>query len=180
MKTVILLSLFALTTVSSAEIVKTAIPNDKCGGICFYWWPKLPTIDGWHQDMEHSFYYKENTQAPNGYTFKNSESVIYAKAMFKPRMPNTKTLEQFISEDHLEFKDTEIKETKSIITSDKNKFISYTFVPENKGNWEQVSYGEEGQYYVIFTLSSRNNSWFKKSLPSYIKFIEKYNENPNN
>ena len=170
-----------LSTQLHAEIEKFAIPDKKCGKICFYWWPKLPTIEGWHHDRQQSYAYSANTQAPNGFTFSNAETVIYAKALFKPRMPETKTLEELIKNDHNRFK-TEtnviIKKAKTYITADKNKLVSYTFSPKEKGNWEQVSYGEEGEFFLIFTVSSRSKKGLLETLPIYEKYLAKYNEKP--
>ncbi len=178
------LSLFCFLLISSglhAEIEKYAIPDEKCGKICFYWWPKLPTVEGWHHDKQQSYAFSANAQAPNGFTFANAETVIYAKALFKPRMPETKTLEKLIINDHNRFKtetDVIIKKSKSFITSDKNNLISYTFSPKVKGNWEHVSYGEEGEFFLIFTISSRSKSGLEKAMKTYEEYISRYNEKP--
>jgi hypothetical protein len=79
-----------------AEIEKPAEVCDT--GICLHWWPKLSLVAGWHQDSGSSKQYGVNAQAPDGYTFSNAETVIYAKAAYKPRIPKTKSLEMFISE----------------------------------------------------------------------------------
>lgn len=179
MRIAILIALIAINTISTAEMVKIAIPDEKCGSFCFYWWPKLPNIDGWSQDIGHSYHYRANTQTPNGFTFANAESVIYAKAMYKPGMKSTKSLKQFIAEDHLEFLDAKIEQTLSLKSANNKVFLSYTFTPKIKGNWEQVSYGEEGEYYVVFTLSSRSKLGFDEALPIYVKFINQYDETPN-
>ena len=96
-------------------------------------------------------------------------------------MPETKTLEELIKNDHNKFKteaDVIIKKFKTYITADKNKLISYTFYPKVKGNWEQVSYGEEGEFFLIFTISSRTKSGLLDMLPIYEKYLAKYNEKP--
>ena len=101
---IFLLSLL-VPTFGYSEIYKVAITDARCGGICFYWWPILPKIEGWQQDMPNSYHYSANAQVPIGETFSNAESVIYVKALFKPRMPETKTLQQLIQDDRDKFKE---------------------------------------------------------------------------
>lgn len=170
-----------ITIVSSvqAEIKKTSIRDDKCGGFCFYWWPILPVIDGWHQDIEESYNFSANAQAPNGYTFSNAETVIYVKALYKPRMPKINTINKLINDDHNEFKSESgliINEIKSITTADKQQLVTYSFYPQSKGNWEHVSYGEEGDFFLVFTISSRTKMGLEKNLSTYNDFITKYSE----
>lgn len=174
----ILLLLIVLPTPALSKIEKLA---DSCENkICFYWWPELPDIKGWHHEREYSFKYKCNAQAPDGYNFSNAESVIYAKALYKPRVPKTKSLKQLIKDDQKSFlsKDKTIKISKvaSLITADGKKMPSYTFFPKKKGNWERVSYGEEGDFYLIFTLSSRSKAGFDKAFDTYREYIAKYRE----
>ena len=71
-----LIGLFLVaSSAAQAEIEKIAIPGEK--GFSFYWWPKLTSVDGRHQDRAHSFFYGSNALAPDGFTFKNAESVNY-------------------------------------------------------------------------------------------------------
>lgn len=165
-----------ISSAAYAEIEKIAIPAEK--GFSFYWWPKLVPVDGWHQDREHSFIYSANAFAPDGYTFKNAESVIYAKAIYKPRQPETKSLEALIENDKKDFEANVpgvlIKEVTPPLTANGKKLRSFTFFPSNTGNWERVSYGEEGDFYLIFTISSRSLAGFNSSVGAYEKFISRY------
>ena len=178
-----IISLSLISLLCSAEIYKVAIPDGSCGTICFYWWPVLPKVDGWEQDMPSSYHYGVNAQAPSGESFAAAESVIYAKALYKPRMPEIKSLEQLIKNDQREFKKHSkltITQVDSINTSDGKEFKSFRFFPKGSGNYERVSYGEEGEFYLVFTLSSRSEKGYKSSMPAYIQFISQYRENPNN
>jgi hypothetical protein len=175
------LLLAALTLSATAEIYKVAIPDERCGTICFYWWPVLPAVDGWRQDMPNSFHYSANTQAPVGESFSNAESVIYAKAIYKPSTPDTKSLNQLIEDDKKDFKqssDPLITKIEPLTTSDGNELLSYQFFPRDKGNYERVSYGEEGEFYLVFTLSSRSKKGYESTMSAYMKFIEQYREKP--
>jgi len=176
----LLIFLLFVCVPAHAEIEKIAVPCEK--KFCFYWWPKLPTVEGWHHDREHSCMYSANAQAPDGYTFANAETVIYAKALYKPRMPETTSLEMLIKDDKNQFLARDpnivISEAESLTTGDGQVMKSFTFFPKQHGNWEQVSYGEEGDYYLIFTVSSRTKDGYKKTLEAYKKFVSGYKEKP--
>jgi len=122
MKNIILtISLTFLSIYSHAEIEKFAIPSESCGGMCFYWWPKLPNIQGWHHEREQSYNYSANAQAPDGFTFANAETVFYAKALYKLRIPETNNIEQLIKDDHSRFlskSELHITQEKPIYTAD--------------------------------------------------------------
>lgn len=182
MKKIILVLLLLLISVPvAAEIEKNAIPSEN--GFDLYWWPVLPKIDGWHQDVGSSYRYRANTQVPDGATFSNAESVIYAKALYKPRMSDTKSLEQLIAEDIEEFKKSQsalaIEKSGLIKTKDNKTLEIYRFSPKGEGNWEKVAYGEEGDFYLVFALSSRTEQGYTGTLPTFKEFIQNYEEHPN-
>lgn len=172
---VILASLFV-----QAEIEKVAGICEK--GICLAWWPKLEPIKGWHHEYGPSRKNGANIQVPDGFTFSNAETVIYAKALYKPRIPKTASLEMLIKSDKEEFLSNDstltVKEAEPLQTKDGKALKSYTFFPASKGNWEQVSYGEEVDFYLIFTISSRSQAGFVKSFQVYKQYINQYREKP--
>ncbi|HUQ10583.1 MAG TPA: hypothetical protein VM146_09735 [Steroidobacteraceae bacterium] len=184
MKTlVVLLSFFTAalgTPAALAEIEKNAEPCET--GICLHWWPKLPELHGWHGDRGSSLRYGANALAPNGFTFSNAETVIYARALFKPRMPKATSLETLITDDKQELLSgnvgVRISETKALVTGDGQNLRSFMFSPEAGGNWERVSYGEEGEFYLLFTISSRTASGYKKAEPAYEELIHRYRAKP--
>lgn len=160
----------------SAEIEKTAVPCET--GLCLFWWPKLPAVKGWHQDLAQSQHYGINALAPNGSTFKDAETVIYAKASYKPRVRETKSVEALIARDKRDFTKNvpgvAIAETKPLITDDGQKLRSLTFFPSSEGNWEQTAYGEEDDFFLVFTISSRTKAGYEKSLPAFKELIHAY------
>jgi hypothetical protein len=168
--------IFIAASVTCGEIEKIAVPAEK--GFSMHWWPKLSPLGGWHQDRDHSFLYSVNALAPDGFTFKNAETVMYAKAIYKPREPNIKSLKTLIEKDKKDFKanvpGVSIKQTGSLSTADGQRLSSFTFFPANTGNWERASYGEEGEFYLIFTLSSRSKSGFDSAAQAYEKLISSY------
>jgi hypothetical protein len=160
------------------EIEKVGQTCEK--GICLAWWPKLEAPKGWHQERGPSLENGVNVQVPDGFTFSNAETVIYAKAEYKPRIPKTTSLDAFIKDDKDDFlkndPSTAITKVSPLKTKDGKALESYTFFPKDKGNWEQVSYGEEGDFYLIFTISSRSRTGFTDSLPVYEQYIAQYKE----
>ncbi len=97
-------------------------------------------------------------------------------------MQETKSLEMLINTDKQQFlsrdPNTLVSEVEPIKTGDGKILKSFTFFPKDKGNWEQVSYGEEGDFYLIFTVSSRTKEGFTKVSGDYRKFINQYKEKP--
>jgi hypothetical protein len=161
--------LLLLPAFVKAEIEKV---GEICeAGICLYWWPRLSPAKGWHHERGPSYANSANIQVPNGFTFSNAETVIYAKALYKPRVPDTTSLEILIRSDKDEFISRDpsivVSEVESLKTGDGKSLKSFTFFPKSKGNWEQVSYGEEGDFYLIFTISSRTREGFTKGLEVY-------------
>jgi hypothetical protein len=160
------------------EIEKVGQPCET--GICLAWWPKLEPINGWHHEPGPSLANGVNVQVPDGLTFSNAESVIYAKAAYKPRIPETTSLEILIKDDKEEFLKHDpsiaIAKVPPLKTMGGKALESYTFFPKVKGNWEQVSYGEEGDFYLIFTISSRSREGFLSALPVYEQYIARYKE----
>jgi len=172
------LSLLALAAPAIGEIEKLGNPCET--GICLYWWPKLPTVKGWHHEDGPSQQNATNILAPDGATFSDAETVMYAKASYKPRMPEIKTLAALIADDKKHFVENVpgviVTEVKALRTGDGQKLRSFTFFPPGQGNWERVSYGEEGDFYLIFAVSSRTKSGYDKAMPAYEAMISGYKE----
>lgn len=178
---VILVSIMTLTCINAnAEIEKRSVPCKE--GLCLFGSPKLVPVEGWHHELEASNAYGINAQAPDGYTFANAEMVIYARALYKPGIPNTKSVDMLIQDDKREFLARDpnivIVEVEPLKTGDGQSLRSFTFFPKEKGNWEQVSYGEEGDFYLVFSVSCNTKEGFTKALGSYSQFISKYREKP--
>jgi len=158
------------------EIEKVA---QVCGdGVCPTWWPKLDPVDGWHHENEASFANSANVQVPDGFTFSSAQTVIYARALYKPRNPETTSLAVLIKDDRTGFlkerPGIEIAKMLPLKTQDGQALETYTFFPKADGAWEEVSYGEEGDFYLIFTISSRSRTGFAASLPVYKRYIAQY------
>jgi len=168
--------LLGVSSPSQAEIEKLAIPCET--RLCFHWWPRLPHLAGWHHDREHSLYYEANALAPDGFTFKDAETVIYARALCKPRVPDTPTLPALIEADKRDFLEKDpsivIAEVEAMTTGDGQTLRSFTFFPPADGNWERVAYGEEGDFFLLFTISSRSREGFRAAEATFEELVRRY------
>jgi len=161
---------------SSAEIRKTVVPDGKEERV--FWWPVLPKADGWVHDENSSRTIGANVLVPVGGTFADAPAVIYAKALARQRMPATKTLAQLIAEDRREFArkvpGVRISEVAPIRDGEGRDLRCLEFVPAAKGSWERVAYGEEGGFYVIFTVSAQDQATLRKTVPQFEDLVARY------
>jgi hypothetical protein len=169
------LSLLVWPVHAFGEILKVANPTSK--GLRLYWCPKLSPLKGWHQDLAMSKFYKISALAPLGSNFKDSPVVMYAKACYKPKVAEH-SLADFISTDKKEFlsanKTVKALESSPIRDADGARLRTVECIPSGAGNWERVGYCEEGDFYVVFTLSARSEGVYKRSLPSFVRLINTY------
>lgn len=163
-----------------AEVEKTAQTCES--QICFFWWPKLPAVKGWHQDRDKSYELGANVLVPDGSSFSDAETVMYAEALYKPRVPDIASVEALIDGDKQKFLDhrpgLKIVESKGQATGDGKVLRSFEYIPGQQGDWEQVSYGEEGDFYLIFTVSSRTKTGYTQSVSAYEGLIQGYRQKP--
>jgi hypothetical protein len=166
---------------SRGEIEKHAIVD--CKGICFYWWPKLAPIPGWHSDQAVNYSTGENganVLIPDGSSFADADTIMYASATFKPRYekdnPKSKSLAAFIADDEAHFREEgrNIAQAAPLTTKNGQTLRSLTFILPKGAQWERVSYGEEGEYYLLFVISSRTESGFRKNQDAYEHLVEQY------
>jgi hypothetical protein len=173
---------------SAAKIVKSAQVNCKTGRICLYWWPELPAVQGWHTDPDVNYGLGENgvnVLIPNGSNFANAGAFIYAEAIYKPRYnfsnPKTKTLDGFIADDEAEFRnnnpgDLTIAEAAPLKTGDGQILRSVTYFRPKAKNWERVSFGQEGDYYLLFTLNAHSLKDYDAAQRTYESLLKLYKQ----
>ena len=182
MKKAWLIPIVASIMVASAngEIEKVATLREP--QLCFHWWPKISPPAGWHHEREASLRYESNAFAPDGFNFSSAEAVIYARALYKPREVKYKALAELIASDKDSFSHGEqaalVNEVEDLSTGDGQSLKSITFFPRSKGNWERVTYGEEGEFYLLFTLSARSYEAYKKAQPAYENLVKSYRREP--
>ena len=176
----VLVCFLMTSSTASAEMERIAIPTDQ--GMSLHWWPKLFPVPGWHHEREQSLQLGVNALAPDGATCEDADTVMYAKAAYKPREPDTKSLDVFIEKDKKAFlarsSAVVIKEATFLTTADGKRLRSFTFFPTGTGNWERVAYGEEGEFYLVFAMSSRSLNGYKAALKAYEQLVGRYKEKP--
>lgn len=169
---------------AQAEIVKTAIPDCVNKKICFYWWPKVAPLPGWHADGRANYANGDgngiNALVPDGSDFVNADVVMYAQAVLKQRYeaqnPKSKTLDAFIADDRAaiaqDHGDMQIGEAQPLTTGDGQKLRSLNYFRPSE--WERVSYGEEGGYYLLFVINAHSENGYRTGLAAYETLVRSY------
>ena len=168
-------TLLILPGLVHADILRLAIQEGN--KVEVYTWPVLPKVDGWHHDRKNSLHFRSNAQAPDGTNFMDAETVIYAKAIFKPSVPYLFDVDDLISNDRAQYSsgaDIRIAEVAPLAIANGIELRSLTFTPVGEGLWEQVAYGEEGEFFLLFTISSRSRAGFEKSWAAFESFVTNY------
>jgi hypothetical protein len=160
----------------NAEIEKFATPTDT--GVQFQWWPKVQPPAEWHFDGGSSHHFGFNALAPDGSTFSKAETVMYAKADYKPRLPKTKSLAQLIDGDiadfHQAYPGIAATVESPVLTADHKQLKLVTFAPSVGGNWERVAYGEDPEFYLLFTVSSRTKGGLERAMPAFKAMVASF------
>jgi hypothetical protein len=170
-----------------AEIVKVAATDCKTNQICFYWWPKLPELKGWHNDSDMNFKLGDNGSnvlVPDGATFSDAPAVIYARAIYVKRYDfenNIKsTFESFIDDDKSAFRkrhpNIDLRELAPLKTADGQELKVVAFFRPSDKNWDCVAYGEEEGYYLMFVLSANSETAYSDTIPAYQDLIARYRQ----
>jgi hypothetical protein len=182
MRQLALAILLFLSLPAIAAIEKTATTTES--GIRLMWWPKVAPPPGWHFDQGSSQYFSFRAIAPDGSTFSKAETVMYARADYKPRIPETKSLDSYIANDTAGFKSASpglvVSQEHSIHGKGHMEFrvVSYSPREASEGNWERVAYGEDGDYYLTFVISSRTKSGLMHSQLAFNTFVAGYEPGP--
>lgn len=175
--TLLFLYIATFSVPAMADIEKRALMCNT--EICFYWWPKLPTLKGWQQDEDASYNLSANTLAPVGKNFSSAPAVIYANAIYKPRVPSEKTRAEYIASDLETFKknDPTLLVTHLPVqkTADGQVLEVYSFSPSgSRGNWEITAYGEEDMFYLTFVVSAKSKQALNTTIPVFNQLVSLY------
>jgi hypothetical protein len=170
----------AITAPATADVEKVAQLCEQ--QICFRWWPRVDPPDGWKHEREYSLHYNFNALAPVGSDFGAAETVMYANAVYRPRVPEEKTLSTFISSDLQKFKEDTpgltVDEAPPMFTGDGRIAKAFLLKPTRQGQWERVAYLEEGEYYIVFVVSSRSERGLLEASQAYQSLVISYREKP--
>ena len=165
----------ALPAAAEIEVVET--PSS--AGMVKQWWPKVAPPKGWEHDREHSLAYGINAMAPQGKTFGDAETVMYGKAMYRPRELELRDVDMLIARDKRKalMSDPPRKSSNAgaLRTADGTALKTVTYAPgKGEGNWERVAYGQDGDYYVLFAVSSRTKKGLEAARPAFEQMVKGY------
>ena len=133
-------------------------------------WPKLETIDEWHQDQETSMKLAANVIIPDGADPATAEMKIEARGF--PRQG--RSLTEFIATCQAANAGATAQKQADIYDRDKLPFTVVTFAPATGGNWKTVGYAEEGDILLAFTLVATSKPAHDKGLAVFADVIHKY------
>lgn len=164
-----------------AEILKLAQPGDK--GLTFFVWPKLQPPNGWKSDIDASMRLGAYALEPSGRSFADAPAVIYGNVVYKPKMPEVTTLDQFIQSDQARFKsefpNLGIAQEPQVKDGAGRFYRVFAYEPSGKGNWEVTAYGEDrdldgNDYWLVLVLSARSRQVYQSALPSFREVVRSY------
>jgi len=176
--TILVLALAAaLPAAAVVEIVET--PSS--AGPVKQWWPRITPPKGWEHDREHSLAYGINAMAPAGKSFGDAETVMYGKAMYRPRELELRNVDMLIERDRRKaLKDDPPRKSAkgaSLKTADGTSLKTVTYEPaRGEGNWERVAYGQEGDYFILFAVSSRTKKGLNSARAAFERMVKGYSE----
>ena len=181
MRSRILLALAVIApSLALGDIEKIAGLSDE--GIQFRWWPRVTVASGWYHDAEVSMDNGVNMIIPEKSTFADAESVIYTRAIYKPRDPDVTSVEVLVNRDKADAEEhasgVRIADAAPVQIADGTKLRTLTFFPAREGNWERVAYGEDGDFYIMFAVSSRTKQGFEAAEQTYIEMVRSYTREP--
>src|SRR5205809_7061997 len=139
----VLVCFLMTSSTASAEMERIAIPTDQ--GMSLHWWPKLFPVPGWHHEREQSLQLGVNALAPDGATFEDAQTVMYAKAAYRPGEPDTTSGDVCSAKDKKEFLAKSpaggVEEAGWLATADGTRLRAFAFFPRGTGHWERGAYG---------------------------------------
>lgn len=174
--------MWAISAPIHGAMQRIAVVDCADNEICFYVWPKLPALKGWHADEDASYESEVNMLVPDGFTAKNADAAIYAeatnKAAYQKNNPDTTTLGGYIADDQGRIRkdvpDVEIAETASLLTGDGEKLRTFQFAHLKGDHCRIVAYGEEDDYYIIFVIDAGSADGLKKNMDAYKSLVLSY------
>ena len=169
--------LAALPLPAAIETVET--PSS--AGTVRQWWPKITPPKGWVHDREHSVAYGINAMVPEGQAFGEAETVMYAKALYRPREPRLRDVEMLAERDKRKAATQQpprkATNAPALKTGDGKSMRTIAYVPaKGEGNWERVAYLQEGNYFILFAVSSRTKKGYDAARGAFERMVRGYKE----
>lgn len=168
------LALVALPLPSNAEIERRAYRTDT--GLKLMWWPKLQIPKGWVRDEAASRNMELNILVPKGKPFENAPTVICGRAINDPSRKVFRDLNSFVSSDIAEIRKekpgVKVQELAPVKTKGGVKLRVFSFVTPQA--YERVAFGEEGNFWLVFTITSQSAAGLKRELPRFSDVLKRY------
>lgn len=165
-----------LATPAAAEIEKFAIPNS--AGYRVYWWPRLPPLAGWTHDEPASRAHRINAYVPVGASFGEAPAVLYARALYKAHIPETRTLAELIRADRTstlrQAPGTQVTPQPALRDGDGHPLTLVAYTPLSEGSHDLVAFGEEGEFFLVFSLSARSAEDLAAARPDFEALLAAY------
>jgi len=175
-----LVLLLAACSGASAEVLKMAVPAES--GVHVYWWPALPMPRGWVRDEEVSREREINVILPIGKAFDDAPAVIYARADYKQRFPQVHSLADYMHQDKVDIGSQSptaaIADRPDVKTGDGTTLKVVSYALPAKRQWELAAYGEEGDFYLQFTVSASTEADLKDAEGVFYGLLAKYKKQP--
>lgn len=169
-------ALVGFALVANAEVERFALMRKP--SIQFVWWPKIAPPPGWIQDRGSSEHYGMNAITQVGKSFNDADTILYARAEYKPQVPDAKSLAEYIARDRegalSQVPDLKITAGNRIITKEGVALDTLIFSPVSVGNWERMAFMEEGDYFFTFAISARTSTGYLKHQQVFEQWIAAY------
>ena len=148
------------------------------GSACLWHEPGVRAPQGWEFKEPASTRYHARAFAPAGTNFANATAVMYAKAVPKAGQPAS--LAAFIAQDVAGFRagdpKLQVKTGLSYPDGDGHPLKAVQLIPGSGGNgqWQTIAYGEEGAFYLVFSLSGAGLLEHDAALPAFKAMLATY------
>lgn len=168
---VLALALFAalMPLTARAEVEKVEMKCEK--GPCVKWFPKVTPPRAWHYDEDESAEQGVKVFAPDDM---HSDMRIYTYAIQKADKPALHTLDDVIAHEKENYKEGRVMEGKPLSTLDGKKLRTFLYATKDEIRWDQASYGEEGQFYVVFAITTTGLYELNRYVNDYNSFVGSY------
>ena len=136
------------------------------------------SLTGWALDNDASQRFGVIVLVPADSSMATASALMYSKVIDKERLPENMSLAQLIADDRREFEinapDISVQEVATLRDSKGRRVPCIAYSPVDSGNWERVAYVEDGDFYLVFTVSAPSEAALKSTLPAFGKFVGSY------
>lgn len=177
------------TVPARADIERKAIIN--CGEeqmkICFYIWPALPELLGWHRDEEASYKSRAAFMVPDNDSAANPSPIVFlANAVaaddYKTDHPGRSALDGFIADDNdhtlKDVPGAAITEADPSVAADGVKLRTFILRGLKGGHSQIIAFTEDsdkvGKFFCVLILDSVSKEPVETQMPLFRQMVAKY------